>query len=257
MRFFLGTHKPRWLRFSDVPLFVSARRLRELKTPPAAGCEWALDSGGFTELSLFGEWRTHPMQYAEEAQAWMNQPGQMAFAAIQDWMCEPHMLTLTGLSIEEHQRRTVASYHELQALAPLVPWLPVLQGWEYDDYFRHVEMYRESGVDLRECPRVGVGSVCRRQDTAMAEMLVRDLVRAGITLHLFGFKLLGLSRVARHLGEHGSSDSMAWSLDARRSPPLPGCSHKSCANCWKYARQWCDRARNVIESAPEPVPMLW
>ena len=38
------------------------------------------------------------------------------------------------------------------------------------------------------------------------------------------------------------NDAMAWSFDARRSPPLPGCTHKSCANCRLYAARWYARA---------------
>lgn len=53
MTFFLGTHKPHWLRMPDSPpLFVSRHRLADYKTPPVATTAWALDSGGFTELSI-------------------------------------------------------------------------------------------------------------------------------------------------------------------------------------------------------------
>ena len=54
--FYLGTHHPSWLRKTDVPLFVSRRRLAGLKTLPRARGPWALDSGGFQELILHGEW---------------------------------------------------------------------------------------------------------------------------------------------------------------------------------------------------------
>ncbi|MGF0320689.1 DUF7221 family queuine tRNA-ribosyltransferase-like protein [Nocardia fluminea] len=50
------------------------------------------------------------------------------------------------------------------------------------------------------------------------------------------------------LGAYGdlldSADSIAWSFRARRSPALPGCSHRSCANCRRFAVQW--RARPVL-----------
>ncbi|HYU84194.1 MAG TPA: hypothetical protein VEK80_05265, partial [Kribbellaceae bacterium] len=39
-----------------------------------------------------------------------------------------------------------------------------------------------------------------------------------------------------------SADSMAWSIDARRKPHLPGCTgHKNCANCLRYALRWRGR----------------
>jgi hypothetical protein len=57
--FFLGTHQPNWLTLG-VPLFVSDRRLRRYRTLPRAAAPWALDSGGFTELSQYGTWDTGP-----------------------------------------------------------------------------------------------------------------------------------------------------------------------------------------------------
>lgn len=43
-------------------------------------------------------------------------------------MCEPIMLHKTGLSIAEHQARTLSYYEELLQLAPKLPWVLVLQG---------------------------------------------------------------------------------------------------------------------------------
>ena len=47
-------------------------------------------------------------------------------------MCEPFMLAKTGLTVAEHQARTVANYLELRSLAPELPFVPVLQGWSLD-----------------------------------------------------------------------------------------------------------------------------
>lgn len=62
MIFWLGTHQPNRLERTDVPLFVSAVRLRRRKSLPVAKGEWRLDSGGFSELSLHGEWTATPQQ---------------------------------------------------------------------------------------------------------------------------------------------------------------------------------------------------
>lgn len=61
--FYLGTHMDGWLAHVGVPLFVSHRRLARRKTLPRARSGWALDSGGFSELSLYGEWRTTAEDY--------------------------------------------------------------------------------------------------------------------------------------------------------------------------------------------------
>lgn len=246
MLFFLGTHKPNWLATADVPLFVSRRSLCDRKTLPRARGPWALDSGAFTELSQFGEFRTSAMTYSTEVRRFAVEIGQMVFAAPQDWMCEPFITAKTGESVDEHQRRTVANYLLLRQLAPDLPWVPVLQGFAYDDYLRCWDRYEAAGVRLADQPLIGLGSVCRRQDTGMVEELIRELHAAGIKLHAFGVKLLGLRRAARYLS---SSDSMAWSFDARRAPPLPGHTHKSCANCMEYALRWREKALRAIRGS--------
>lgn len=240
MNFYLGTHRVNWLGLVKVPLFVSARRLRGRRTFPRATCRWSLDSGGFSELSMFGEWTITALRYAREVERWSREIGCMDWAAIQDWMCEPAILEKTGLTVLQHQARTINNYGDLLALAPDVPWVPVLQGWDHDDYLRHRDHYDAAGHDLAALPVVGLGSVCRRQATRMAEALVRELTADGIRLHGFGFKSDGLVRVADCLE---SADSLAWSFAARKSPPLPGheVRHKNCANCLDFALAWRSR----------------
>ena len=237
--FYLGTHQPHWLARTDVPLFVSRRRLAEYKTLPRAIGPWAQDSGGFTELAMHGRWTLSAAQYAADTRRYFWEVGLMAFAAPQDWMCEPSMLARTGLSVRQHQERTTDNYGELVALAPDLPWMPVLQGWALGDYLRHVEDYDRVGVDLRTVARVGVGSVCRRQSTEEAAAIFGALHGLGLSLHGFGVKTGGLMAAHSYLD---SADSMAWSFHARKSPPLPGhTTHKNCANCLPFALQWRDR----------------
>jgi hypothetical protein len=247
MTLFLGTHQPHWLRFSSVPLFVSYLRLRDYRNPPQAHCYWAEDSGGFSELSIRGRWTVEPARYADAVTAHMERPGLLCWAAIQDWMCEPFILGQTGKTIREHQDRTIESYLTLRSLAPRVPWAPVLQGWTPGDYVRHHFSYAAAGIDLRRQPVVGVGSVCRRQGMTVAEDIFRCLRGLGLRLHGFGLKITGLRTIAPMLA---SADSMAWSFEGRRSPPLPGHTHKNCANCYDYALRWMRKVRRVIKSGP-------
>ena len=239
MEFYLGTHRPRWLEapeFEGISLFVSRRRLAKLQRDFRSRTRWALDSGGFTELSLHGEWTVSPRQYAGGASRFQDRIGKLDFAAIQDWMCEPEMLEKTGKTIRDHQHLTVRSLIDLRSLAPQVPWMPVLQGWQPEDYLRHLDLYDQQSIDLTREPIVGIGSVCRRQDTSEAEQIMQVLYRIGVRLHGFGFKWGGLIRAGKYLQ---SADSMAWSYRARYRPvKLPGCRHKSCQNCPRYARIW-------------------
>jgi hypothetical protein len=237
--FYLGAHQPHWLWRTAFPLFVSHRQLARRRRLWPAACRWALDSGGFTELSMHGKWVTPAADYAAAVADYAERIGRLDFAAPQDWMCEPFMIERTGLSVREHQDRTVASYLELRHLAPALPFIPVLQGWQLADYIACADLYARQGIDLAALPLTGLGSVCRRQSTGEIAAIVATLARRGIRLHGFGVKTGGL-----HLYGHllASADSMAWSYTARRRPALPGCTgHKNCANCLTYATRWRSR----------------
>jgi hypothetical protein len=236
--FYLGTHLPNWLGL-PVPLFVSDRRLRRYRrTLPRATAPWALDSGGFTELARYGTWDHGPAPhvYADRVRRYRSQIGHLDWAAPQDWMCEPAILAATGLTVAGHIARTVANYLQLRAFAPDLPFIPVVQGWTPADYLHCVDQYQAAGVDLTGAELVGVGSVCRRQATGIVGEILTGLHLAGVTrLHGFGVKIQGLARWGHLLT---SADSLAWSRHARRRPPLPGCPHRSCANCLRYALIW-------------------
>lgn len=281
--FYLGTHHPPWLAEEpkgapqNVCLFVSHRRLRELKRLPVAplGRGYAIDSGAFTELKDFGRFRTSPQEYIDALIRYDTQIGDLAWAAPQDWMCEPAVIrggrwgkeyfVGTGLSVEEHQRRTVANFVELERLWPRhghgdCPVMPVIQGWTLADYLRCVQMYEDAGVRLAEnYPTVGVGSVCRRQGTAEIAEIFRTLAEMDLPLHGFGVKLEGLARYGRWLS---SADSMAWSYHFRRLPPVDGCigkrgrGVKNCANCLHAALAWRDHVLEVIAGAKDTAEQL-
>jgi hypothetical protein len=251
--FYLGTHKPDWLSRAGVPLFVSRHALARVKRKlPVAAARWALDSGGFTELSKNGAWTVSPETYAAEVREWSSRIGNLDFAMIQDSMCEPAILEKTKSTIVEHQKRTIENYFRLRDLAPEINWAPVIQGWERDDYYAHVDRYEAAGVDLRSFDRVGVGSVCRRQATAMAEDLVADLRAYGINIHALGFKLAGLANTWRNLA---SSDSLAWSLNARlKEKRLALCTHKNCGNCIAFALDYRLRILREVCGTYEACP---
>lgn len=185
--------------------------------------------------------------HAKKAQRAIDGLGRIwvAWVGPQDMMVEDFMLHKTGLTVEQHQRRTVDNYVALRRLAPTIPWLPVLQGQTLDDYLRHVEMYRAASVDLSEIEWVGVGSMCRRQATKEAADILVALIRRGLRVHALGVKVDGLQLLRPMLTEREwrymiRTDSAAWSKHAWKAGVLmPGHYHgektKNCANCPIYA----------------------
>lgn len=256
--FYLGAHHEKWIETApvEVSLFVSHRVLSKRKTLPRApeGRHIAIDSGAFTELSMYAEFKTSPEEYVEALARYDDEICDLAWAAPQDWMCEPFMLARTGLTVEEHQRRTVANFLRLRELwatygtHPECPVMPVIQGWEIDDYIRCVEMYEAAGVRLAEdYPVVGVGSVCRRQHTDEIGQIFATLAQADLPLHGFGVKIHGLRKYGQWLT---TADSMAWSSRGRRVPAACGSTtHKNEANCQVFALDWRERVLEVIERA--------
>lgn len=210
--FYLGSHHatPKWWALG-VPLFVSVRVLGKRKSLPTPLAPWALDSGGFTELSRPPHrWVTTEADYVSKIRRFAGLP-HFQWAAPQDWMCEPFIVAQTGLTVLEHQRRTVASFLSLREQVGRYV-IPVIQGYGPREYDRCVQMYQDAGVDLQAEPVVGLGSVCRRSGTKEAVRLIRYLSDHRLRLHGFGLKGTAF-RSCRDLLT--SSDSMAWSATAR------------------------------------------
>ena len=151
------------------------------------------------------------------------------------------------------------SYLYLAEQFPMVPWIPVLQGWHAWQYEQHADMYERAGIVLADCGRVGLGSVCRRGgDTDIADLVTR-LAARGYRLHGFGVSITGLRRIGHLLA---SSDSQAWSRTARTERiRLPGCRHHSrpdpagvrhptgCRNCFRYALHYREQVLDAVRLA--------
>lgn len=237
MRFFTGLHQPSDARHFD-GAFVSVNRLRTRKAPMHVG-DWIMDSGAFTEISRHGGYRHDVSSYAAEIRRWSaNGSGRLLAAAAQDFMCEPFIVKITGLSVAEHQRLTIARYDALRAEdTGGVYILPVLQGFEPADYVRHVESY---GARLAHGVWVGVGSVCKRNgspDQVAAVLMAIKGARPDLLLHGFGLKTTALAHPFVRSMLH-SADSMAWSFAARKQGRN--------ANDWREAVRWTA----AIESRP-------
>ena len=228
MRFFTGLHQPSDARhFGDC--FISVNRLRTRKRHfPIAN--WIMDSGAFTEISTHGFYRDAVDVYAREIRRWVG-CGNLLAAVAQDWMCEPHIIEKTGLSVAAHQSHTIARYDALLAEKPGVYILPVLQGFRPEDYVSHLRQY---GDRLQPGAWVGVGSVCKRNgkpgEVAAVLMAIRA-ARPDLLLHGFGLKTTALADSLVRSMLH-TADSMAWSYHAR----INGRN----GNDWREAKRWAE-----------------
>jgi hypothetical protein len=249
MKFWLGISMVAKLPLVRVPMCVSYGQLRKRKAIPIPGAPVFLDSRGFTEIKQHGRYTFSPATYAAFVRRLRNEWGEkLAHCSIMDWMCEAEMLAKTGLTIAEHQKRTVQSYLDLRGLEPELPWVPVLQGYSLDDYHNCADLYEEQGIDLAALPLVGIGSVCRRQGMEEAAGIIKTLYGRGLkNLHGFGFKVTGLVSKGMRLAKYlKSSDSMSWSKRARSAwqhDKKKMCgdaeSHKgACNNCLTWALAW-------------------
>lgn len=244
--FFTGAQGAAWLGRATTPLMLSRSRLAARRAPlPPATAPWFLDSAAFTELEAHGRWQLAPADWAKLAARCGDEAGLLAAVAVQDWLCTPAAVARTGLSVAEHQARTTASYLTLRNLAAQLPWVPTLQGWHPDDYLRHADQYTAAGIDLADQPLVGIGSIAMRQHTPAAAWAVTQVaLRTGARLHAYGAKDTGLRQWGWAVA---SADSMAWSTTARREATrLPGCTHRDCRNCQRWAELWGTRMARLV-----------
>lgn len=230
MRFFTGLHQPSDAQHFDAA-FISVHRIRNRKSAFKVG-DWIMDSGAFSTILQHGGY-PHPVsEYAEQIKRWSTN-GNLLAAVAQDYMCEAHMLNITGMTVEQHQILTIERYDELlRCDVGGVTIIPVLQGYTPAEYVRHIRMY---GDRLKPGMWVGVGSVCKRNGNVSAiedVLLAIHKERPDLRLHGFGLKTTALSSGLVRKLLH-TADSMAWSYAARREGRN--------ANDWREAKTWTNR----------------
>ena len=243
IRFYVGLHQPSDAKHFERS-FISVNRLRGRKSGFDVR-DWIMDSGAFTEISTHGHYRHEVGEYADEIRRWHGN-GNLQAAVAQDWMCEPFIVKKTGLSVVEHQRRTVERYDALLDYDLPVHIMPVLQGFDPDDYRRHIEMY---GDRLTGGMWVGVGSICKRNGSPGDVLNVLAAVeqeRPDLDKHGFGLKITAL----QHGGIRSilaTGDSMSWSYAAR----MAGRN----GNDWREAKAFERRINDVTAVRSEPWQM--
>lgn len=177
-----------------------------------ADLDAALDSAGFVAANRYGGYRWTVQQFYDlvAARDW-------TWHAAMDFCMEPE-LTGSKLMRMIRMQATAQSYfacvNEAKKRNLQMP-MPVLQGWEPEDYLRSCDL-----LAINDWPElVGIGSVCRRnvggKDGIANIIETLDRVLPEHTkFHLFGVK----GGAVKELGNHPrfeSIDSMAWDFKAR------------------------------------------
>ncbi len=202
------------------PMLVSANALRangKFRAVPAdmfSGGDVALDSAGFVAMVRY---KGYPWSISDYVRLAGSYPWR--WYASMDFCCEREVaadreIVLQRVRATAEHLALVRAEADRQAIA----WpMPVLQGWQPDDYLRCADL-------IGDLPAlVGLGSVCRRHMHgpdglySIINRLDRDLPRH-VRLHLFGVKGDAVMALRGH-PRIGSIDSMAWDYEARRTKP--------------------------------------
>lgn len=168
---------------------ISVNRLVDRKSPFPVQ-KWILDSGAFTRISS-GKGHLPLEVYADEINRWSSN-GELLAAVVQDFMCEPFILAITGKSVQDHQELTIDNYDCLVKAVDNTYIMPVLQGYEIRDYLSHLNQY---GDRLKLNSWVGIGSVCKRNGNPMTIASILIAIkneRPDLKIHGFGIKTKSL-----------------------------------------------------------------
>lgn len=218
---------------SGLPLMFSANAFSRLKSDKEfAGfrleaaaripesTDAALDSAGFVAAAILGDYRWSVDQYCDLAAA-----RKWTFWSAMDY-CVEQQVAPDAATRRLRVDATVARYFECANRAAQrgiqAPLLPVLQGWNFEEYARCAEAM---GITA-DTGLVGIGSVCRRHmhgpDGVIAIVEALDqLLPDGIRFHFFGLKGRGPLAVLAQRFPHrlGGTDSMAYDMGVRRACP--------------------------------------
>jgi len=185
----------------------------------AHGATLFVDSGGFPSSFIHNGYNRSDAEYL-----FFVKKVKAKFFALRDYPCEPQLLKKHGVTVRDQIHRTLDHHIKLLELFERQDInsqpIPVIQGWEVEDYLYCIDMYEEHGLIF---DYMAVGSTCRRQavkETQQVILAVRDEL-PNIKLHAFGVKLSVLNNKAVWDALY-SADSSAWDYWARfEKRPFP------------------------------------
>jgi hypothetical protein len=143
------------------------------------------------------------------------QPGRYAW---RDYVCEEDVRKHHGWTVEYQQQRTTERHIECanlhDDLGISADPMAVVQGWDPPDYNRHAKTLLDHDLVT---DRVGIGTMCGRNDTETCEDIIRAVreVLPDVELHAFGLDSAAY-RSEYIIDELTSTDSLAYCYKQQR-----------------------------------------
>jgi len=191
-----------------------------------------VDSGGFPSSFLYNGYNRTDLEYLH-----FVRKTKANLFALRDYPCEPQILQKYNVTAKDQIHRTLEHHIKLLELSERLEVkakpIPVIQGWELEDYYYCIDLFREHGLIT---DYMAIGSLCRRNATKQIQQIiikVRQELPAWVKLHAFGVKLSALKNIVVWRALH-SCDSSAWDFWARFEKRPLDTFEKSLETCRKY-----------------------
>ena len=161
-----------------------------------------IDSGGYQFITKFKDYHYTPKQYIDYC---LGQNPDVY--ASMDYPCEPEVQRKNNVTVKEQINKTIKNNITLLELNPIKKPMPVIQGWEKEDYVYCIDELGKYGLIS---DYMAIGSLCVRKNSVYP--ILKEVVNnlpSWVKLHGFGMKITNLKN--RYMFEHFySCDSMAW-----------------------------------------------
>lgn len=196
--------------------YILVNFMTKTNKPPSTCKVLFIDSGGFPSSFIHNGYNKSDDEYLH-----FVKKTNADFFALRDYPCEPQILKKYDVTAKDQILRTVN--HHIKLLDLIEDFdisakpVPVIQGWEIDDYLFCIDIFREHGLIENGFDYVAIGSLCRRHAIHQIRKIiltVRNELRSSIKLHCFGTKISVLKDLAVWRAVY-SVDSGAWDFDAR------------------------------------------
>jgi len=178
--------------------YVLVNFMTKTNTPPKCAKVLFVDSGGFGTIYAHGRYKKTDLQYL--AYVKKHKP---RYFALRDYCCEPEVLRKWNRTVRQHIHMTLDHHLRLLDLVEKISVesqpVPVLQGWELDDYLYCLDLFREHGLINGRFDLLGLGTICRKVNLKSCKSILlrlREEIPSKIKLHGFGVKLSFLKDLA-------------------------------------------------------------